>query len=259
MADLNERDASEPALAHLWPRHAGRPAICADGQFRLFRLTGGESSPHVKSAPHVMVSWGGVLTVRWAGGRVTAQAVLVATGVPHTVDGGGGLFHILGLGRYLAHHGPPVQALDARALHAFADYYDHLAADDGCALAERLQLPPMRLSTPIEAVIARLRADPMQRLGQHEAAALACMERTALLKRFRLETGLTFRAYKNWVGVMAAADGMLRGRRAAQAAMDAGFADLAHFSRQCRAITGYSPRQGLQYLDRASTQATLTP
>jgi len=81
------------------------------------------------------------------------------------------------------------------------------------------------------------------------------MERTALLKRFRLETGLTFRAYKNWVGVMAAADAMLRGRSAAQAAMDAGFADLAHFSRQCRAITGYSPRQGLQYLDRASAQA----
>jgi len=165
MADLNERDAYQPALAQLWPRHAARPAICAGGQFRLFRMTGGETSRHAKSAPHVMVSWGGVLTVRWAAGRVTAQAVLVATGVPHTVDGGGGLFHILGLGRHLPHHGPPVQALDARALHAFADYYDHLSAEDGCALAERLQLPPMRLSTSIEAVIARLRADPMQRLG----------------------------------------------------------------------------------------------
>ena len=34
--------------------------------------------------------------------------------------------------------------------------------------------------------------------------------------------------------------------------MDAGFADLAHFSRQCRAMTGYSPSQGTQYMERAA-------
>ena len=258
MADLNERDAQEPALAHLWPRHAERPAICTDGKFRLFRLTGGQTSVHTTAAPHVLVAWNGVVTVRWVQGRVTAQAILVAPGVPHTIDGEGGLFHLLTLGDYLAHparHGPPVQPLDARALHAFADYYRAVAADDGRALADRLRLPPVRLSSPIEAVIARMRADPMHRVGQHEAAALARMERTALLKRFRRETGLTFRAYKNWVGVVAAVHGIVQGRSAAQAAMDAGFADLAHFSRQCRAVTGYSPRQGFQYLDRATDQA----
>ena len=258
MTNLNERAVSGLALADRLPLHAGRPAVRTDGQFRLFRLTGGQSSVHATAAPHVLAAWSGVATVRWAGGQITAQAILVAPNVPHTIDGEGGLFHLLTLGDYLAHpmrYGPPVQALDMRALHAFADYCGHTAADDGRALAERLRLPPVRLSAPIDAVIARLRSDSMQRLSQHEAAALARMERTALLKRFRVETGLTFRAYKNWLGVVSAVQDMLRGRNAAQAAMDAGFADLAHFSRQCRAITGYSPRQGLQYLDRASAQA----
>jgi len=256
--DLNQRAAQEPTLLHLWPQHADRPAVCTDGQFRLFRLIGGQTSEHATAAPHVLVAWSGVVTVRWAGGRVTAQAVQVAPGVPHTIDGGGGLFHLLTLDGYLAHparHGPPVQALDTRALHAFADYYRAVAADDARALADRLRLPPVRLSSPIQAVIARMRAEPMQRLGQLEAAALARMERTALLKRFKLETGLTFRAYKNWQGLVAAIHGIVQGRSAAQAAMDAGFADLAHFSRQCRAVTGYSPRQGFQYLDRATAQA----
>lgn len=250
--------AQEPALALDWALGAGRPAICTDGQFRLFRLTGGQTSTHATAAPHVVVGWSGSVTVRWAGGQVTAQAVSVAPGVPHTIDGRGGLFHLLTLDGYLAGapcHGPPVQALDARALHAFADYYRAVAADDARALADRLRLPPVRLSSPIAAVVARMRADPMQRVGQFEAASLARMERSALLKRFRLETGLTFRAYKNWTGLVAAIQGIVQGRSAAQAAMDAGFADLAHFSRQCRAVTGYSPRQGFQYMDRATGQA----
>ncbi len=37
----------------------------------------------------------------------------------------------------------------------------------------------------------------------------------------------------------------------AQAAMDAGFADLAYFSRQCRASAGYSPRQCAHFFHRA--------
>ena len=81
------------------------------------------------------------------------------------------------------------------------------------------------------------------------------MERTAMLKQFRRESGMSFRTFKTSAGVQAALRLMAVGRSVSEAAMAGGFADLAHFSRHCRAATGYSPRQGLQYLDRALAMA----
>ena len=97
-----------------------------------------------------------------------------------------------------------------------------------------------------------MHADPMQRLSQSAASALTGMERSTLLKRFRAESGMTFRSYKTSMGVQTALQMLGAGHSATAAAMAGGFADLAHFSRQCRATTGYSPRQGLQYLARAT-------
>lgn len=252
MEDLKQRAAPPPLPA------GERPGVWHDGRFNLARLTGGETSLHVTAMPHLMVALRGNVTLRSARQTVTGQAVLALPGEPHTVDGGGGLFYVLSLNGFLAApaaHGAPLRRVDGAALNAFVDYLGRLDSDEGGALAERLRLPAMRLSPPLALLVTRLQANPMHRLSQFEAAALTGLERTALLKRFRHETGLTFRAYKNWVGVSTAIDRLRRGATAAQAAMDAGFADLAHLSRQFRATTGYSPRQAAAYVEQAAAQA----
>lgn len=232
-----------------------RPGVWNDGRFNLVRLAGGENSPHITAMPHLVVAVQGVVTVRSARQTVTGQAVLALPGEAYTVDGGGGLFYALSLNGFRAQggwRGAPLQRIDAGGLNTFVDYLSRLDPGEGEYLAERLRLSAIRLSQPIDSLVTRLSANPMHRVSQHEAVALTGLERTALLKRFRHETGLTFRAYKNWVGVSTAIARMRLGATAAQAAMDAGFADLSHLSRQFRATTGFSPRQASAYVDRAA-------
>lgn len=234
-----------------------RPGIWSDNRFLLGRLTGGVTSAHATTRPHLIVSLNGVVTLRSARQTVTGQAVLALSGEPYTVNGGGGPFYLLALNGFLdssVAYGAPLRRVDGAALNAFVDYLGRLDPGDGECLADRLRLPAMRLSSPIQTLVTRIQALPMDRLSQDEAVTLTGLERTALLKRFRHETGVTFRAYKNLVGLGAAIERVRRGATFAQAASDAGFSDLAHLSRQFRAAIGYSPRQALAYLDRAAEQ-----
>ena len=245
------------------PRPSGaRPGVWSDNRFLLARLTGGVTSAHATTRPHLIVSLNGVVTLRSARQVETGQAVLALSGEPYTVNAGGGPFYLLSLNGFLdspAACGAPLRRVDGAALNAFADYLDRLDPGDGEYLADRLRLPAMRLSSPIQALVTRIQNQPMDRLSQDEAVTLTGLERTALLKRFRHETGVTFRAYKNMAGLGAAIERVRHGATFAQAAMDAGFADLAHLSRQFRASIGYSPRQALAYLDRATEQLARDP
>lgn len=255
MLDLNQgaaRGAWTPAP------DAGRPNICSDGRFTLFRLASGQTSPHATAVPHVMVSTGAAITVDAGAWQVTAQAICVAPHVLHTVNARGVLFYGMSMDGYRAPVSPdvaPVRAITGSALRALIDYVDRMRQTDAHELGAMLAFPDMALSPAMGEVVRCIRASPMQRLGQHEASRLVGMERTRLLKQFRRETGMTFRHYKSWAGLSTAISLLKDGRSISDAAMEAGFADLAHFSRQCRAITGYSPRQGTQYMDRAAALA----
>ena len=251
MSDLNQG-----AVGEATPQaDVERPNICLDGQFTLYRLTCGQTSLHATAVPHVMVSAGGAITVEAGAHRVTAQAICVAPHVLYTVNARGMLFYVIGMDGYRAPDScdvHPVRAVTGSALRTLIDYVDRLHRTDAHELGAMLQFADMRLSPAIEEVVRCIRATPMLRLGQHEASRLVGMERTALLKRFRRETGMTFRHYKSWAGLNTAIRLVKEGSSIADAAMDAGFADLAHFSRQCRAMTGYSPSQGTQYMERAA-------
>lgn len=252
MEDLNQRDA-----VSLRPR-AGQPGIVIDEAFMQFRLPGSRSSVHAGHIPTIWVSYGDALRVEAGPWSVTAQAVYVAAHHLHVVDGRGQLFQGLSLRgyRWPADVPPrPVMALSSRTLHLFVDYVHRQDASIACELADRLGFVPFGFSAGMGALVERMQADPMHRLGQTEASALIGMERTALLRQFRRESGMTFRAYKAWIGMQAALQVLGAGRPPSEAAMVGGFADLAHFSRHCRSTTGYSPRQGLQYIARATAMA----
>ena len=249
MADLNER------VSALRPE---QPGIAIDDAFMRFRLPGSRASLNTGHIPSLWISHGDALRVEAGPWSVTAQAVYVAPHCLHVVDGRGQLFQGVSLRgfRWPADVEPrPVMALSPRALNLFVD---HLQRQDGSIaheLAALLGFVPLRFSSPMSLLAERMVGDPMHRLSQTEASILTGMERTAMLKQFRRESGMSFRTFKTSAGVQAALRLMAVGRSASEAAMAGGFADLAHFSRHCRAATGYSPRQGLQYLDRALAMA----
>ena len=248
MADLNERDSA------LRPE---QPSIAIDDAFMRFRLPGSRASLNTGHIPSLWISHGDALRVEAGPWSVTAQAVYVAPHCLHVVDGRGQLFQGVSLRgfRWPADVEPrPVMALSPRALNLFVD---HLQRQDGSIaheLAALLGFVPL-LSPPMSLLAERMVGDLMHRLSQTEASILTGMERTAMLKQFRRESGMSFRTFKTSAGVQAALRLMAVGHSVSEAAMAGGFADLAHFSRHCRAATGYSPRQGLQYLDRALAMA----
>jgi AraC-like DNA-binding protein len=81
----------------------------------------------------------------------------------------------------------------------------------------------------------------MTRLGETQAARIAGLERTTMLRRFRKQTGMTFRGYKTWTALKHASRLVSQGEAIGAAGLDAGFADAAHFSRCFSTMFGMTP------------------
>jgi AraC-like DNA-binding protein len=90
-------------------------------------------------------------------------------------------------------------------------------------------------------IIKDIVGDPMQRMSQFELADRTGLERTRALRTFKHLTGLTFRGFKNWTGVQAAARKIAQGEMVRNAALDAGFSDSAHLTRSFRIAFGTTP------------------
>lgn len=179
--------------------------------------------------------------VVWADGvRVESDMVLIRPGVEHSVEIGGRA---------------KVLYFDGLAFPLDAGVADHvprrltsLAVDalDGCQdatlelrlrFADRDQACPSAIARIIEDILS----DPMNRMSQDELANRTGLERTRALRSFKAATGMTFRAFKNWTGLQAAARQIAEGELIRTAAMDAGFSDSAHLTRTFRQSFGITP------------------
>lgn len=92
--------------------------------------------------------------------------------------------------------------------------------------------PPRPLDRRVAGVIDALGA------GRPIAAGVSRAHLAALFAR---DVGVSIRRYALWRRLLAAIRAMSATPEATRAAHDAGFADLAHFSRTCRALLGYTP------------------
>jgi AraC-like DNA-binding protein len=81
----------------------------------------------------------------------------------------------------------------------------------------------------------------MMRMDQGELARRLRRSRTQSLRLFKAVTGMTFRGFKQWTALCAAARQIADGQLVRTAAMDAGFADTAHLTRTFRASFGTTP------------------
>ena len=218
--------------------HGEAQEICARYETRL-----SGTATHCNRTVCVLVGRDGPIALTSGRVRVEADAILVRPGAPHRLAFGAQSSTIL----YFDHAlWPEDDRAPARPLN-LAERELALACAPGriqaaAALVERLRLEPLELRD-IEAVTREIAADPMARMSQDSLARRLGCERTNALKKFKARTGLTFRGYKQWRAVRAATYALLDGAAIGEAALDAGFADAAHFSRTFRNVFGVSPSE----------------
>jgi AraC family transcriptional regulator len=75
-----------------------------------------------------------------------------------------------------------------------------------------------------------------------EVASVACLSPSRYSHLFKAEMGISYQAYLNWTRLKTAIRLLLRDElNLTAAALEAGFYDTAHFSRQFKAFLGVNP------------------
>jgi len=85
-------------------------------------------------------------------------------------------------------------------------------------------------------------------IGAAELAAMIGLSRSRFMALFSHELGIPVRRYILWIHLKQAAALICAGATITQAAHDAGFSDLAHFSRTMRATFGVTASESLQQM-----------
>lgn len=181
---------------------------------------------------------------------VCGDAVLVGADREHTVDFRGSPADVIYLETPMVKCADSLSAtrLSSEVTGLLEQSVDCWSTDAACDLLDRLGGGPRAGDPAIVELMRRILSDPMARLSETHAARLVCLERTTMLRRFRRQTGMTFRAYKNWTALKYAARLAEQGEPLGAAGLDAGFADAAHFSRRFSAIFGLTPSDALKSL-----------
>jgi AraC-like DNA-binding protein len=180
------------------------------------------------------------LVVSAGGERVEADMVVIRPDVEHSVEiyGRAKVIYFDGLAFPFA---AEVASLLPGNLAALATDALDGSVDAIWELRHRLADHDELCPPVIASIIKDIVSDPMDRMSQFELANRIGMERTRALRSFKHATGMTFRAFKNWAGVQAAARQIAEGELVRTAALDAGFSDSAHLTRSFRIAFGTTP------------------
>jgi AraC-like DNA-binding protein len=209
-------------------------------QSSFYQFVAGELAAHCNPVTCVLHGKDRPLTVKHGNERVHGDMVLIRPGVEHRVYIGGGA-RVL----YLNGLDFPTDSAVADVLRGRLEQLVMSALDgDPCAqreLRDRLSWPQAPCSPAMAAVVREISADPMSRMTQDELAQRLGMERTHALRAFKAATGMTFRGFKQWVGLQAATRRIAEGDLVRNAAMDGGFSDTAHLTRTFRTFFGITP------------------
>jgi AraC-like DNA-binding protein len=206
----------------------------------LFPFVAGTLTLHRNPVTCILASLDGPLTVRAGAERIEGDMVVIRPGVQHEVDIGGRarVLYFDGLDYPLAARLASRVPRDAAAMAI-----DALAGDASVQAELRLRFGAGRERCPAEVAraIAAITSDPMMRMDQAELARRLRRSRAHSLRLFKAVTGMTFRGFKQWTALCAAARQIADGQLVRTAAMDAGFADTAHLTRTFRASFGTTP------------------
>lgn len=227
------------------PRHTFRNHI--------FSFNEGDLAPHENLMTCIIIGRRQPVAVSNDQCSLDADMVCIKPGVPHRVTvrrGGAEIIYLDGV--QLAGSKPPFDALPPgwRDLpHAF-DAEDHARiAQFRHALDERKHPPDQSVMQ----VVGRIYDQPFLRLSQRDLATWLNLERTQALRHFKATTGQTFRKFKTWAAIVAAARIAHGGEKIGLAGIETGFSDAAHLARTASTVFGTTPSKGLSSLTRVLT------
>ena len=223
----------------------------------------GQVREHAHHAIQVSLSLEGRFRVQarsWPEPRETAGMVVMPD-QPHSLDGCDTTMATLFI--------EPKSIAGAALRQRFAGLQLALLSDaesEACAIGLRREYlsgaPDARLAQFARAAICRVAGDPLaaprsdprittalEWMRQHLAKAVRLQDVAAAVhlspSRFRhlfvAQTGTSFRAWLLWARTEHAIAAATRGMSWTDAALEAGFADAAHFTRTCRRVFGIAP------------------
>jgi AraC-like DNA-binding protein len=228
--------------------------IVADG-FAVRASTGTCSSLHAQHGAGILIGVDADVIVTTAdGARVRGRAVAIPPHLVHATFCAGPSVGLLydpeaspRVSGYTRRSGAPFAldphvaarvhgaVLSARASLAHVDVLRGLGQETATRLGREATEP--RIDRRVARVVEALR-DPAT--DRREIIARAGISEAHLQALFARDIGLPIRTFQLWRRLLAAVRAMAQ-LDATHAAHDAGFADLAHFSRTCRRMLGYSP------------------
>jgi AraC-like DNA-binding protein len=221
-------------------RIANVPDAASPFAISLFPFVAATLTPHCNPVTCILAGLDGPLTVRSGSERIGGDMILIRPGVEHEVEIGG-------RARVLYFDGL-CYPLDARLASrvprdAASMAIDALAGDSSAQVELRARFSRGRERCPAEVAraIGVIADDPMMRMDQAELTRWLRRSRAHSLRMFKAVTGMTFRGFKRWTALCAAARQIADGQLVRTAAMDAGFADTAHLTRTFRMSFGTTP------------------
>ena len=174
-----------------------------------------------------------------------ADIICIQPGVQHRVvvrEGGAEILYLDGV--QLRRANAPFIQLDAKWGHvpqAFKDVNRDKITEFRREIEENRPSP----DPIVMEVVHQLYTVPFERMTQGELSERLGLERTSALRHFKATTGQTFRKFKIWAGIVAAARDAQQGEKIGLAGIDAGFSDAAHMARKAKEVFGMTPTQGL--------------
>lgn len=204
------------------------------------------ASPHAEHAVAVIVGLDSDVEVTTARGSVRGAAVVVPADTLHAARSAGPALSLSfdpelcpGVAAFAREHGTSAvrePATIARAHRASLSARDTLVGV-GDEIASRLAGTPPRRDRRIARLLDELRDPDAERAHAVARTGLSSAHVAALFAR---DVGVAMRTFLLWRRLL---HGLARvgPLDLTSAAHDAGFADLAHFSRTCRRMLGYAP------------------
>lgn len=195
----------------------------------------------------------------------TCRCVVIPAGIRHALDMGGGVHGKLfverdslgfgGFSRRFSGGNTAVCFEDAQIIEFFRWFCEEDPGHE--ALEQRLDClldvglhQPLAFDARIQHIIQTLAKEPDRNFSQLELAAMIGLSPSRFLHLFRQHAGVPYRRFRMWkrllnsIALLYASDSLTR------SALDAGFADAAHFSHCFRDTFGVNPAPVFRKIER---------
>ncbi|MEU3273107.1 AraC family transcriptional regulator [Saccharomonospora sp. NPDC006951] len=213
--------------------------------------SGGPADVHRHHAVQLVVSYDGCFELDVEGRTSRPRAAVIPSGARHSVDTSGRHIALVliepsgdGIARRAAELAGRELAVSSETpperpelIPAFTDRLLRIARLSPGRSAGRPLSPPVAAAVDYLDLALRGRRRPSLR----EAARAAHLSESRLTHVFSAEVGLPFRRFVLWLRLRHAARALAEVDTLTEAAVVAGFSDLAHFSRVCRETFGVNP------------------